>query len=118
MKIGYARVSTTDQSVDAQVSALEAAGCDRIFTETASGARSDRPVLADAIDYLRSGDCLVAYKLDRVARSLPDLISTMDRLKTSDIGHRLSESHRRYQHLDARWEATLPHHGGHRRIRT
>lgn len=86
MKVGYARVSTTDQSVDAQVEMLKAAGCDRIFEETASGAKSDRPILKGTIDFMRSGDVLVVYKLDRVARSLPHLISLMDQLKQSEIG--------------------------------
>lgn len=87
MKVGYARVSTDTQSHDAQIAALEAAGCERIFTETASGARKDRPVLAEAMNYLRpnSDDTLVVYKLDRVAHSLPHLIEIMDRLKANSI---------------------------------
>jgi len=86
MKIGYARVSTEDQTVQAQVDALEAAGCDRIFTEVASGAKKDRPILNDAIQFLRDGDVLVCYKLDRVARSLPHLIAIMDSLNERNIG--------------------------------
>ena len=86
MKIGYARISTDGQTLDAQIGALEAAGCDRIYKEVASGARSDRKVLAEVLDYLRPSDVLVAYKLDRVARSLPHLIEIMDRLSKSDIG--------------------------------
>lgn len=87
MKVGYARVSTDTQTHDAQIAALKAAGCERIFTETASGARKDRPVLAEAMNYLRpnSDDTLVVYKLDRVARSLPHLIEIMDRLKANNI---------------------------------
>lgn len=73
MKIGYARVSTDDQTVALQVDALIAAGCDKVFEEVASGARSDRPVLATAMQFLRKEDTLVAYKLDRVARSLSHL---------------------------------------------
>jgi len=86
MKIGYARVSTEDQTVQAQVDALNDAGCDRIFTEVASGAKKDRPILNDAIQYLRDGDMLVCYKMDRVARSLPHLIEIMDRLNSRNIG--------------------------------
>lgn len=87
MKVGYARVSTDTQTHDGQVAALNAAGCRKIFTETASGAKKDRPILADVMDYLRpnSGDTLVVYKLDRVARSLPHLIEIMDRLNKSGI---------------------------------
>ncbi|MBI1492032.1 recombinase family protein [Halocynthiibacter styelae] len=87
MKIGYARVSTGEQSVEAQVDALKAAGCEKIFREVASGAKNDRPVLKQALDYLRSGeDTLVTYKLDRVARSLPHLIEIMEHLKSRDVG--------------------------------
>lgn len=87
MKIGYARVSTDGQTFDAQIASLEAAGCEKIFTEVASGAKRDRPVLADVMEYLRphAGDTLVVYKLDRVARSLPHLIEIMEQLKTNGI---------------------------------
>ena len=74
MKIGYARVSTADQNLDAQRDALKAAGCERIFEEHASGARDDRPQLRAALDALRKGDALVIYKLDRLGRSLRSLI--------------------------------------------
>jgi len=87
MKVGYARVSTDTQTHQAQVVALQAAGCEKIFIETASGARRDRPVLAETMEYLRpnADDTLVVYKLDRVARSLPHLIEIMDRLKANGI---------------------------------
>lgn len=87
MKVGYARISTDTQTHDAQIVALKAAGCSKIFTETASGARRDRPILAEAMDFLRSDadDTLVVYKLDRVARSLPHLIEIMGNLKESGI---------------------------------
>jgi len=87
MNIGYARISTDGQSHAAQVAALETAGCVKIFTETASGAKKDRPVLADALAYLRpnSDDKLVVFKLDRVARSLPHLIEIMERLNKDGI---------------------------------
>ena len=88
MLIGYARVSTKGQNLDAQRDALVAGGCDRIFEEIASGARTDRPVLADAIEYARSGDTLVCMKLDRVARSLSHLTSLMTMLEDRQIGFR------------------------------
>ena len=92
MLIGYARVSTRDQRMDGQLDALTQAGCDRVFQEVASGARSDRPVLADAIGYARPGDILVCTKLDRVARSLVHLTSIMADLEEREIGFRsLSE---------------------------
>ncbi len=77
MNIGYARVSTTDQSPALQLDALEAAKCEKIFEETASGARKDRPELARALEYMRKGDTLIVWKLDRLARSLPQLIETV-----------------------------------------
>jgi DNA invertase Pin-like site-specific DNA recombinase len=88
MKIGYARVSTDGQTVDAQVDALKNAGCEKLFTEVASGAKRDRPVLMEAMAYLRptSDDVLVVYKLDRVARSLPHLIEIMNDLSGRGIG--------------------------------
>jgi len=88
MKIGYARVSTDGQTVDAQIDTLKNAGCEKIFTEVASGAKRDRPVLIEAMAYLRpkSDDVLVVYKLDRVARSLPHLIEIMHDLSGREIG--------------------------------
>jgi DNA invertase Pin-like site-specific DNA recombinase len=71
--LGYARVSTTDQQPRLQVDALERAGCYRVFTETASGAAADRPVLEQVPDQLRPGDTLVVWKLDRLGRSLRHL---------------------------------------------
>jgi DNA invertase Pin-like site-specific DNA recombinase len=76
--IGYARVSTNGQTLDAQVDALEAAGASVIFQETASGARTDRVELAKAIGALRTGDTLIVTRLDRLARSTRDLLNTLD----------------------------------------
>lgn len=76
MLVGYARVSTTDQNLDLQKDALLAVGCGRIFTDTASGAQSQRPGLADALQCCRPGDTLVVWKLDRLGRSLPHLVET------------------------------------------
>lgn len=86
--IGYARVSTWDQSTDAQIAALEQAGCERIFHETASGTKTDRPELAAALDYLRAGDTLVVWRLDRLGRSLPHLVTTVTELEKRGIGFR------------------------------
>ena len=93
MRIGYARVSTNDQSTDLQTDALSNAGCEKIFTEVASGAKADRPELAKVIDYLRKGDTLVVWKLDRLARSMSQLITTMNELEARGIGfHSLTEA--------------------------
>jgi DNA invertase Pin-like site-specific DNA recombinase len=86
--IGYARVSTGDQTTDPQTDLLAAAGCDRIFVETASGALRDRKELAAALDYMRSGDILVIAKLDRLGRSLSHLIETVALLEARGIGLR------------------------------
>jgi DNA invertase Pin-like site-specific DNA recombinase len=84
--LGYARVSTTDQQPHLQVDALTAAGCYRVFTETASGARSDRPILDQVLDQLRPGDTLVVWKLDRLGRSLRHLVDTVTKLAERGIG--------------------------------
>ena len=70
MLIGYARVSTIDQNPALQMDALKTAGCDKVFTEKASGSHCDRPQLKAALNYLREGDTLVVWKLSRLARSL------------------------------------------------
>jgi DNA invertase Pin-like site-specific DNA recombinase len=85
---GYARVSTHDQDPALQLDALAAAGCAKVFEDRASGARSDRPGLARAIDYLREGDVLVVWKLDRLGRSLPHLIQTVTALEARGVGFR------------------------------
>src|SRR5689334_7922826 len=86
--IGYARVSTQAQDTALQIDALKAAGCDRIFTEKASGALRERPELAAALDYMREGDTLVVWKLDRLARSLTQLIETVENLAAHRKGFR------------------------------
>lgn len=91
--VGYARVSTADQDTGLQVEALKAAGCERIFRETASGAQRDRPELRKALDYIREGDVLCVWKLDRLARSLRQLLETGEALAERGIGLRsLTES--------------------------
>lgn len=93
MNIGYARVSTAEQNLTLQTDALEADGCERIFVETASGAQRDRPELVKALDYMRPGDTLVVWKLDRLARSMRQLIDTMELLQSKGMGLRsLSET--------------------------
>ena len=77
MNIGYARVSTDDQTLDLQRDALQQAGCERVFEETASGAKADRPVLAEVLGYVRKGDTLVVWRLDRLGRSLKHLIEVV-----------------------------------------
>lgn len=88
MSIGYARVSTADQNNDLQISALREAGCEKIFVEHASGAKTDRVQLKEALDYMREGDSLVVWKLDRLARSLKFLIETVEMLEGRKIGFR------------------------------
>ena len=88
MHIGYARVSTRDQDVAMQIEALEAAGCDQIFTETASGSRADRPELGRALSHLRPGDTLVVWRLDRLGRSLAHLVALIADFKGRGIGFR------------------------------
>ena len=86
--LGYARVSTADQQPHLQVDALEHAGCYRVFTETASGAAADRPVLEQVLDQLRPGDTLVVWKLDRLGRSLRHLVDTVSGLAGRGVGFR------------------------------
>lgn len=88
MLIGYARVSTQEQDPALQLDALTQAGCDKVFTEKASGAQRDRPQLTAALEYMREGDTLVVWKLDRLARSLRQLIETVELLEERGIGFR------------------------------
>ena len=85
MLIGYARVSTEDQRLDLQRQALKEAGCERIFEDTAGGA-AERPALRDALAQLRAGDTLVVWRLDRLGRSLKDLIAHAESLRTQGVG--------------------------------
>jgi DNA invertase Pin-like site-specific DNA recombinase len=86
--IGYARVSTPDQKLLLQHDALERAGCERVFDDQASGARTDRPGLGEALAYLRTGDTLVVWKLDRLGRSMGHLIEKIGELAARGIGFR------------------------------
>jgi hypothetical protein len=86
MLIGYARVSTNEQDTTAQASALKAAGCERIFREKATGGRWNRPELHRLLDHLRRGDVLVVWKLDRLSRSLRDVLTIMERIQEAKAG--------------------------------
>jgi|SRR5208337_1036609 len=87
-KLGYARVSTLDQNLALQQGALKEAGCVKIFIEQMSGAVMERPALAEALEYARSGDILIVWKLDRLARSMKQLIETIESLRLRGIGFR------------------------------
>jgi DNA invertase Pin-like site-specific DNA recombinase len=86
MEIGYARVSTGEQTLDLQLDALTAAGCGKVYRETASGAKAERPVLEEILGYLRPGDTLVVWRLDRLGRSLQHLIAVVAQLAERGIG--------------------------------
>src|SRR3712207_7694407 len=85
MLIGYARVSTYEQTLALQQDALKAAGCERLYTDTVSGTAVDRPGLSDALRQLRQGDTLVVWRLDRLGRSLEHLIETIRHLEDQGI---------------------------------
>ena len=85
MKYGYARVSTDDQKADLQIAALKKAGCDYIFTDTASGATSSRPELTRCLASMRAGDMLVVWKLDRLGRSLSHLVTVLSDLQGKGV---------------------------------
>src|ERR1035441_112688 len=86
MLIGYARGSTRDQKAHLQLDALRDAGCEKIFEETASGARRDRPELNAALEFMRGGDTFVVWKLDRLARSTRQLLETVELFDQRQIG--------------------------------
>ena len=102
MLVGYARVSTDGQSLDAQLTALKAAGCERIFSEKESGAKTDRTALRRAIRSLADGDTLIVTRLDRLARSTRDLLNTM-----SQIG----DAGATFKSLADAWADTTTPHG-------
>jgi DNA invertase Pin-like site-specific DNA recombinase len=88
MLIGYARVSTLDQTLDLQIDALKKAGCEKLYTDTASGAKAEREGLDEALNYAREGDVLVVWRLDRLGRSLRHLIETITLLNGRKVGFR------------------------------
>ena len=93
MLIGYARVSTSDQNLDLQIDALNKEGCDEIFTDVASGAKTEREGLTKALNYARKGDVIVVWKLDRLGRSIQHLIQSVQDLKEREIGFRSLQEH-------------------------
>ncbi len=94
MKFGYARVSTREQNLDAQLDALKSEGCQQIFQEKVSGAKKERPELQKLMKQLREGDELIVWKLDRLGRSLPDLVDIVNKLKNQGVGFKcIKDSH-------------------------
>jgi DNA invertase Pin-like site-specific DNA recombinase len=102
MIYGYARVSTDGQSVAAQVNQLKAAGCDKVFREVASGVRSDRNQLHQALAHLATGDVLMVTRLDRLARSTRDLLNTLAAIAGKKAG---------FRSLNDAWADTTTAHG-------
>jgi DNA invertase Pin-like site-specific DNA recombinase len=102
MKYGYARVSTDGQSVDEQVRQLTRAGCKKVFREVASGAKTDRAQLRRLLDQLEAGDVLTVTRLDRLARSTPDLLSTLAAITGKKAG---------FKSLGDTWADTTTSHG-------
>jgi len=86
MKIGYARVSTYEQNLDLQIDDLKKNSCEKIYEEKVSGSKADRPILHDMLTNLRSGDVLVVWKLDRLGRSLKDLLEIVAGLQNKGVG--------------------------------
>src|SRR6516165_1790361 len=101
MIVGYARVSTDGQTLDAQLTALRGAGAERVFSEKISGAVTERKALAKAIAELGPGDCLLVTRLDRLARSTRDLLNTLDAITKAGAGFRSL--------ADAWADTTTPH---------
>ena len=93
MLVGYARVSTAGQDFTLQKDALRQAGCQRLFEDVASGVKAARPGLAEALDYMRGGDTLVVWRLDRLGRSLSHLIEVVRELDDDGIGFRSLREH-------------------------
>jgi len=85
MLVGYARTSTKDQVLDLQLDALKDAGCERVFTDQLSGAKRDRPGLEQVLDFVREGDQLVIWKLDRLGRSIKDLLEIAETLEKKKV---------------------------------
>jgi DNA invertase Pin-like site-specific DNA recombinase len=102
VKLGYARVSTVDQNLDVQIAALKKSGCQRIFREKASGAQRQRSELQRLLDQLRTGDTLVVWRLDRLARSTRDLL---------DIMQTIHDANAAFRSLSEPWADTTTHAG-------
>ncbi|MCF6186468.1 MAG: recombinase family protein [Desulfobulbaceae bacterium] len=86
MLVGYARVSTLEQSLNLQVEALKKTGCDKIYEEVVSGIKAERKILNESLSYLRPGDTLVVWRLDRLGRSMKQLIELINMLKEKEVG--------------------------------
>ncbi len=93
MKIGYARVSTQDQNLESQLDALNKHGCDRIYSEKVSSGRKERPELEAALEYMREGDVLIVMKLDRLGRSLKELVKIVEDLHSKNMHFQTLEGH-------------------------
>src|SRR5215211_9501055 len=93
MLIGYARISTQDQTLDLQLDALKAAGCERLFKDIVSGKTTQRPGLDEALLQLRAGDTFIVWRLDRLGRFLPHLIETITSLESQGIGFKSLTEH-------------------------
>ena len=102
MKIGYARVSTTDQNLELQLTALKEAGCNRIYQEKISGAKKDRPELERLLDQLRPDDMVVVWKLDRLARSTQNLLELVEQIRIAEAS---------FCSLSEPWADTTSHAG-------
>lgn len=85
MLIGYARISTAEQSMDLQIDAIKSAGCEKLFSDTVSGSKARRPGLDEALGFVREGDTLVVWKLDRLGRSLTHLVQLMETLQKRGV---------------------------------
>lgn len=93
MLVSYARASTDDQQLDLQTDALTQAGCEKIFTDEMSGVKTERPGLADALTFMRARDTLVVWRLDRLGRSLKDLVRRIEELRECGINFRSLQEH-------------------------
>ena len=102
MKIGYARVSTLDQKLELQLKSLKKAGCQKIFREKVSGFNRQRPEFQRMLDQIRSGDVIIVWKLDRLARSTRDLLNTMETI---------NEAGGKFQSISEPWANTTTHAG-------
>jgi len=105
MKIGYARVSTQTQDNKLQYTELKKSGCERVFKEKASGGRWDRPQLHKMLDQLRESDVVVVWRLDRLSRSLKDLLVILERIDAAGARFCSLTEHRKHQHR----ECSKPH---------
>ena len=107
MNLGYARVSTDDQHLELQLDALRQAGCEKIFEDKISGSKFNRPGLNDALAYARKGDVLVVWRLDRLGRSLPELLALV--AQAGRKGYRFAQPERTNPHRQLYRQAGVPY---------